>query len=289
MNVKRFFSKSVSMLALATAGLVFVTGCSNDDDDGTTPSPSSNPTITTTSSTTVSVEPGETFTISWDARKNPNGKDLDVFTITENNVDQTGLTTAAGNGIPYNITNANDEQYVDSVTITANSNEGTYVYLFKVTDKDALSASFTVNVTVAPATTPLSTEETGAFYHLAGLEKGAYDLDSNMERSSSESEALKDMINTDAASETFTGSWMAGNTTMFVKDNSFDYTNATVESATAAYTAGTAASSVTNPAVDDIYVAYVRGSYYAVVKITAIDPSEGTGSNTGKITFTYKK
>ncbi len=163
-------------------------------------------------------------------------------------------------------------------------------YKFTVTDKEGVVKTAIYTVTMAAAaTTPLATEETGMFYHVKGLLKGAYDLDADAGVPESGDASTKSMINTDDTGEAFTAKWISGNGTEYVLANGFDYTNATVESATGAFTAGTTLTTVT-PAVNNIYIAK-KGTTYYVVKITEIDASfsTDTGTHTGRITFTYKK
>ena len=202
--------------------------------------------------------------------------------------------SVAGNDFPYSISNSDDDQYIDKIALQSGANIGITTWTFTVTDKDGKSASASITVDVQSATTPLATEVMGAFFHIEGSEHGAYDLVSGASVAASGSDADKDMINTDAAGDPFTGSWMSGtgNNTTFVKVTGFDYDNATVESAMAAYNGGTSSSSVVDPVPGDIYVALLRGgSDYAVIKVTKVDPADNTCNcgNTGIIEFDYKK
>jgi hypothetical protein len=165
--------------------------------------------------------------------------------------------------------------------------------IFSVTDKNDQGMDKTFTITLQGSSgTPFAQTKSGQFYHIAGLLKGAYDLDGDAEVASSGTASAKSMKNTDVAGSAFTGSWMsdAANGTQYVKANTYDYTNATVESATSAYAAGTASATVTNPAANDIYIGK-KGTTYYVIKITAVEPtySTGTGGNQGRITFGYKK
>ncbi|MDQ3536822.1 MAG: hypothetical protein M3421_14480 [Bacteroidota bacterium] len=66
--------------------------------------------------------------------------------------------------------------------------------------------------------------------------------------------------------------WDGVRNTTFVKANSFDYTNASVEAAAAAFAGGTVLSSVNNVAIGDIYIARIKGqSNYPVIKVTYAD------------------
>ena len=77
------------------------------------------------------------------------------------------------------------------------------------------------------------------------------------------------------------------------KDNAFDFANATVEGANAAYTSGSSSITIGSPSVGDIFIVKLRGgSSYAVIEITGNDASDNTCNlatgNTGKLTFSYK-
>jgi hypothetical protein len=164
--------------------------------------------------------------------------------------------------------------------------------IFSVTDKNDKGQEKIYTVT-KKVVTGFAKTKAGQFYHVAGLLKGAYDLDADAEVASAGTASTKSMVNTDVAGDPFTGSWEsdAANGTMYVKANSYDYTNATLATAITAYVAGTPSASVDDPVANDIYIARKDTLTYYVIKITAVDPafSTGTGGNTGKITFGYKK
>jgi len=134
----------------------------------------------------------------------------------------------------------------------------------------------------------------GQFYHIGGSIAGAYDLIADIEKWVVDSDNDKDMRNTDPAGAPYTGSWETGtgNNTMYVKDNAYDYINASPASADSAYNIGAPSSSVINPVAGDIYIAKLRGgSDFCVIKIISMDPADNTCGclNTGKISFEYKK
>ena len=124
-----------------------LTSCDKEDDPGTTGDPS----ITLLKGGDTTVTTGSTITVAWDARKNPNGANLETFTITRDNIAISG-TTYGGHDIPYTIGSADNAQYVDTIDLTVPQNAGTYVYRFKVTDKDGRVADQSINVTVEAAT-----------------------------------------------------------------------------------------------------------------------------------------
>lgn len=288
--------KNFKWLALGLISATFLTSCEDDEDD-TNP----NPVITveeaiSSATGTVTVVPGTTVELKWNARKEGTGAELETFAISSQGLNSINPipTSDAGNDFPYSISNADDDQYIDFISVNAGTNIGSTNWTFTVTDKDGKTASTSIAVEVANAATPLAVETMGAYFHIQGSEHGAFDLMTGMSVAASGADDTKDMINTDAVSTTFTGSWTtgAGNTTMFVKATGFDYANATEEAAMTAYNAGTASASVASPAVDDVYVALLRGgSDYAVIKITKVDAADNTCNcvHTGIMEFDYKK
>lgn len=288
--------KKLKLFALGLIGatFLFTTSCEEDED---APNPVLSVSEAISGSTgTVTVAPNTDIELSWNARKEGSGAELKTFAISVQGVNVVNPIpqSVAGNDFPYSISNSDDDQYIDKIALQSGANIGITTWTFTVTDKDGKSASASITVDVQSATTPLATEVMGAFFHIEGSEHGAYDLVSGASVAASGSDADKDMINTDAAGDPFTGSWMSGtgNNTTFVKVTGFDYDNATVESAMAAYNGGTSSSSVVDPVAGDIYVALLRGgSDYAVIKVTKVDPADNTCNcgNTGIIEFDYKK
>ncbi len=272
-------------LGLLGASTLFMTSCADDDED-----PAVGPTLTVTEENSAAgVVDGKVNTSAdslyfrWDSRAGD--AKLQKFTVERDGVSQSGVLTEEGNDLDDNIKSSVNDSYQDGIKLPAL--EG--VYTFKVTDRDGESAMVDIEVMVG---TPMAIEVTGAFFHIAGTSQGSYDLIADATVAAAASDDDKDMSNTDAAGDPFTGSWEAKNATMFVKASGFDYATATVEGAAAAYANGTANSSVANPATGDIYIAMLRGtSTYVVIKITDVDPTDNTCNcgNLGKITFDYKK
>lgn len=243
----------------------------------------------------ITVTPGTLLTFRWNALKVGTGDDLKTFDIIQqgSNVVVPLPQTFTDRTIPFtSMPNSLSDRYVDTITINAGTNLGITEYTFKVTDKGDQSGMVTVRVNVAAGTTPLATVKNGMFYHVAGSLQGAWDLVADALVAAGGANANKDMNNTNTAGNPFTGSWKSENNTTYVKSNSFDYDNATVESATAAYASGTSNATVSNPVVGDIFIAKIRGGNdYTVIKITALDANDNTCAcgNRGKISFEYKK
>ena len=287
--------KKLKLLALGLIGAaVMTTSCTKDDEDNPAPLLSVEETTTSNSSGTITVTPGTTITLKWNARVEGTGADLKTFSVSYqgNNPITPFPDSDAGNSFPYSISSSEKKQYIDQITMDAGSNLGTGTWTFTVTDKDGKSTTATFIVIVENASTPLNNETMGGYFHIGGSLEGAYDLVNGAVVAASGSATDKDMINTDAAGATFTGSFESGNGTMFVKATSFDYVNATEEAAIATYVAGTPAISMSNPANNDIYVAKLRGGNdYVVIKVTNVDPTDNTCNcgNTGKMSFDFKK
>lgn len=210
-------------------------------------------------------------------------------TTTTNITNKMGVS---GSDNAYNQTSAVYLFQVSSSDLTlAFLNHTTLTYTFTLIDQPGSSVTGTFTVTNASSNTPLAYENTsGVIWNLVGPYLGAWDLGTNVGISSSGAESTKDMKNTSTVALGWVNAWTTGtgNGTLYVKANVFDYNNATVESATSAYVAGTAVSTVTNPATNDIYIAKLRGgTNYAVIKITniVVTPSD----NLDKIEFSYKK
>lgn len=264
----------IALLAIAMIG--FMSSCTKD---------AVGPTIVLTAdglTADATLDPGESFTLAWSIQAGD--AKLASLTITKNDINVTGYPDE---DIPT-------DNYVGSADLTADPNEGSYVYKVIVTDKDGLTDEKSVTITVEQSGTPLTTEvTTGEIGHYFGPLDGAWDLVADESLKWVDPETGKDMKNSSAASGSdFISGFKAGNSTMFVKDNTVDYDNVTEEAAAAAYDAGTAASSIATVAVDDIVIAKLRGgSDYAVIKITVVDPSakKSTLAGSGKINFTYKK
>ncbi len=274
--------KKIKILALALiATAITFTSCKKDEE-------TKGPTLTVTESP-VSGWLGDTVTFSYSISSNAKIKKLtwnadlagvttpDAFEITEfnGNYSATGTVRAI---LP-------SDSLVDGSTIK---------FSFTAEDKDGVEFATTKELTFAVEAPEqaMTDTQTGEINNLIGPNPGAWDLVSNAAVSANEDNADKDMINTTTLSstppETFETEWIAGNTTMYVQDNSFDYDGATVEGAMAAYAAGTATSTVSGVTTGNVYIAKLRGGDdYAVIKIINVIITDN--DNLDKIEFSYKK
>jgi hypothetical protein len=185
-----------------------------------------------------------------------------------------------------------DEQDTDKKGLIAGfeyfpANVGVYTVTFDVSDSNDKTASRSFKITVKSGEVSFDKEvTTGVIWHAQGPNKGAWDLVTDKEMSSSETASIQ---NLDAAGITFTGKFESEDGTLFVKVAG-DYATMSKTAAIAAYAAGTSVSKVDAPKKDDLFVAK-KGDTYFLILITSVDAAAvaGTSSNTGKMTFTYKK
>lgn len=297
---------------------IMMASCADDDeenplnDNPTVPKPTIEVSVNgETNQSTYEVLQNDTVEIYMTALAAAGGgANLDVVSLSQtgNNATNSNFTlTASESGDPYdfstgseqNIKNADNERLTLSGSFSnITGNVGNTTYEFTVKDKDGLIAtnSFTIEVVTS---TPFASTNTGEIWHIRGLKRGSWSLtaDSAISAINSQNENEADIINTDAAGVTFTGSFKVGdnraNTTFVKASSAFDYTNATQEDAMTAFNAGTATSvTASAPAVGDVFIYQLGGGNYTVVKITSIDPTASCGAgcnNPGKMDFEYKK
>lgn len=287
--------KKLKLFSLGLLGAsVMLTSCADDDEDPVGPSFTITEVNTGSTPGNLTITEGDTLVFAWDARSGDG--DLERFSVnaTGANSPSNIPESAHGHEFPYDIENDESDTYRDTLVFPNGglTNEGSTVYTFTVRDENGEEATGEFVVNVEADGTPLANEVEGAFFHIGGSLEGAYDLVSDEVKGVNASDDDKDMENTDAAGDPFTGSWAAANTTMFVKDNNFDYETATKEGAADAYNGGSSSASVDDPAQGDVYIANLRGNdEYVVIEIVEVDPDNNDCNcgNTGKITFDYKK
>jgi hypothetical protein len=126
-------------LGLGVLGLaMFFTSCSKDNAIG--------PSIEVTSDVEVVAPANSLITISW--RANAGDANLKTFTIKEGNaaiVDEDGINWNA-----FEIPSANNEAYIGSARVAIGTTATSFELI--ATDKDGLTASKTINVTIEQAT-----------------------------------------------------------------------------------------------------------------------------------------
>ncbi len=274
MKTNKFFA----FLLLAVTSASIFTGCSKDDPAN----PEFKPAISIASpANNSSIATGDSLKLEFTVSSNNSLKRLIVKRKVAGGSDSTFFDKELPNG-------TNSFSYDTSFRAGP---IGTEVYTITVTDKKDFTETKTVTVDV---TDGLTSEKSGFFYHISGSLKGAYDLVADVSRGVSEANAEKDMVNTDPNGSPFTGSWTPGigNSTEFVKAVGYDYANATSRGVKLAYLTGARQTAVVAPVTGDVYIAKLRnGDKYAVILIDAVSTNnnECSCSNTGKLTFKYKK
>jgi hypothetical protein len=165
MKMRKFRFLAVALLG---ASSLFLTSCEDDDTTSLGPTLIMEELGSGKSSGEISVTPGTTLTFTWDSRKGD--RDLNTFAITMSGTNTVSPVPVSnrGNEFPYTITNANDETYVDTLTVNAGSNLGKTSYTFTVTDKDGNTKSVSFEVTVEAGSTPLSAAKTFEWKRVGG-------------------------------------------------------------------------------------------------------------------------
>lgn len=262
--------------------LGFMTSCETDPPEDLDLNPSLILTVTGLSATNTIVE-GTTYDVQINAAQNQNStKKLKELVIQTPGPD----TTIVINATVY------EETLTFDAPLAGVSQ--TFTFILKDNDDVTTTKTLTVTGTSGVISTPFGSQVTGAFFHVGGSLQGAYDLVGETTIAAAGLEASKDMKNTDMAGANFSGSWTAGtgNGSLYIRANSFDYANGSVEDAMAAYAAGTPGGTMLNPLSGNIFIAKLRGGTdYAVIQIVTVDPlnNECNCVRTGKITFNFKK
>ncbi len=270
------FSKFFSMMALASVAIL--SSCSNDDDPKPAPS--------------ISAYVGSST--SGNSGNFAAGTDVSI-TVAVNapaDIDQIDGTVTVGGSTQtltdFPIKRGFDTKTTHNVVVGYTSTNSTAVFTFTVKDKEG--ATSTTTYTVNPALTEKADQTIYNVLAPTGF-YGAYNLETLTGVSSTATDKdMQDM--TPSGTGVYSKGWDGANGTVFVKANSFDYASANWATAKAAFAAGTSTSSVTNAALNDIYIAKLRNQdNYAVIKVTAVvdDGQVGAGKNQDHIKFNVKK
>lgn len=219
---------------------------------------------------------------------------------------------------PYNVAIGGTtftETFTDDV-ISGNFHLGTVdlvEFMVVVTDDNDNIADAIYEVTMG-AYTALTTEKSGQIWKIHGSGNGSWNLKDDAVVSSTLTDEASianryiinsDNVNTNTTDANFTGSWTsnsvewtstggtnyttAGNGTLYVKANSYNYTTAKKEVAQYMFSIGTQSTDVSNPVVGDIFIGK-KGDELYVIKITEFDIAATPAKlNTGVLRFTYKK
>jgi hypothetical protein len=279
--MKKMKKLNLLFAIFSIAVLGFLSSCETDPTEDLSPLL----TITTSGlSGTNTIMEGSTYDVDITAAQNPTStKKLKELVVQTPGADTTVVIGAAS--------------YSNTFTFDAPLAGVTHTYTFILKDNDNVTITKTLTVTgtgVVVVSTPFGAEVVGAFFHIEGSLQGAYNLVDEATVAVAGTETFKDMKNMNIAGANFTGSWTTGtgNGTLYVRANSFDYANGSVEDAMAAYAGGNAGGTMLNPLSGNVFIAKLRGgSNYAIIKIVTIDPNNNDCAcgNKGKITFNFKK
>ncbi|MBI4648511.1 MAG: hypothetical protein HY738_18500 [Bacteroidia bacterium] len=132
----------------------------------------------------------------------------------------------------------------------------------------------------------------GILWNSIGPSANIWNLVLNESDNINADDSITDMVNTTTESENFYQGWQAKNYTKFKLDNSYDFENATIETAIDAYSGGTILNQpkpyTYNVGPGSIYISRIRTSdEYAVIKVTAVENT--SNDDIDKIEFIYKK
>lgn len=307
-------TKLFKFVPIAIGAIMMMASCADDDEenpqnnDPTVPKPTVSVTVNGESNMDIyEVTTGDTIFMEMNALTAAGGgAKLDKVSLSQSgdNLSNSISMTASESGDAYDFfTGAevdikaadNENLSLSGFFTTISSIVGETTYEFTVKDKDGLITRNNFKIQVSDPTTSFTSTETGEVYHILGSNIGSWSLTADAAISSSAgNESAAHIINTNIAGS-FDGSFKVGDSlsnVSFVKAvSSFNYDNATVESADTAFAmSSNLVRTTTPPSVGDVYVFRIDGDY-VVVKITAIDPTADCNgcANPGKMTFEYKK
>lgn len=303
---KKFFKYVPMILGLAVA----FTSCSKDDDEKPqSPFVKTNPEVDylitvngidmEENQTSYAVTVDDEVFLHIHAVPGAEGKNLATLQLTKPSNAALIFNSEKGNtytlitGVEEDIKSAENKNLIGSASLGTES-IGAKTYAIAFNDKDGNSTTISFDLTVAEEEgdpTPLATTKNGTVYHIEGSFRGSWNLLTDQDVSSSNN-GTAHIINTDGGGEGFSGSFEVGDESgadFVLVDGSFDYDNATEESAAAAYGAGTQTTSA-SPDTDEVYIFNIDGEY-VVVKILSIEPeNDDCGcDNLGAMKFEYKK
>ncbi len=258
-------------------GIFTLTSC---DDD---PKPA--PTVTILHSgvpaTSAQLAPNTaSYMLTGNARASANFKSIKI-TLTYN-----GATNTVKDILDFE---KNDTVYtfMEEINLAGKNSAGSSVTItVSVTDQQDQVGTGTLNIGFGSSETPMKSSGSGMIYNWYSSNASAWDLVNNRSRKAADSDSDKDMVNPSSTDWSFKKEWYSKNGTQFVKNNSFNYNNPTVEAAAAAFSGGSTSISVSQ---GDIIIAKLRGgSEYAVIKVTEIRETS-IENNDDYIKFEYKK
>jgi hypothetical protein len=166
------------------------------------------------------------------------------------------------------------------------------VFEFKAVDDNGNEGKAVRRVYIAAPTAVTLTETAGhRMYSNLSTNPDAYNLESNVsEFSVTADTSARDMQDASGTDTTLSKTWTSPAGGQFVRNNGFDYANATDVSATNAYNAGLKFSIMSGIAVGDVIIAKlgsITTDKYVVVRVTNI--IDNPGKNNDYYEFSVKK
>ena len=294
----------VALLALASASMVFMASCGNDEQKKAAP------TIIVKNSKIADLKGAATqadFPLTVAAQP---AKDLKIskmtFIVAYKNAEKQDAKTAEKEIKAKNETLG----YTGKIELTdlpEGIAQGTITITAIDSDKNQTKLDITYNFGAAP--TPGTTESVwgaekqGAISHTTGVKSAAYDLKSgkNVSLDATTAATSRYMMNNSLSEKGFTAAWTSnevaaiaspnnkGNKTEFAKIDG-DYATLSVADAEKAFAAGAKSTEVTAVTTGNVYVAKLGEELY-IIKITNVDTKNNStrkADDKGCIEFSYK-
>lgn len=203
-----------------------------------------------------------------------------------------------GNEVYINSETFSGPEATHNVQITVNQEIGTEVKI-KFIASNVMGKQISKEYDFMVVERPFAHTLQGEVFHFYSQKGNAFDLmeDYNFLRNPTNDEQTKytDIITVEQQGIPFSGRFHSVNGTRYVKDNSYDFNNATVESAIEAFNNGLIGngSGTNDPQPGDIFIVDVnrdnQDNKFMVLQINTNDPTYSNPGDNGRLTFTYKK
>lgn len=158
-------------------------------------------------------------------------------------------------------------------------------------DDNGTSAAVSLKVTITPPTYTVNQTGNQRVWNIIGLNKGAYDLNLQMERGSAEDEKLKDLKDmTTVSNPDFSKAWTSGNGSKFVRVTLNDWNNVSSSADLLDLwqsKGASATATITNLAVND-YILVKSGQAVGFnIYVIRVDEVSDVAGNNDYVKFTF--
>lgn len=272
--------KKLSLITLSLLGLtLFTTSCEEDGEDAIAPTLSITEQTSASTGGSATIDQGSPLVFTWESREGDARLDRFEVSATGVNAPTNIPTSTRGNDFPYDISNADDNIYRDTLVFPQGGlNTGITNYSFTVTDKDGETKEVSFEITVEAATTPLSSPQSFTWERVGG--NNATGLSQfGLEWSSNSSQSA--IVTTDAATKMVDLGSSAWNTITTQEDLEASISGAT------GISQYTGVSVQQNDTYDDVLGVSHNGTDY-LIHVTNGDVSSGSAGTTVTITGEYK-